>query len=398
MNTGYRSGLTSRQYSRRWMCVLLGIVIGIVLVGAVLLWPWVEALAVGVPQAGPSPTVSAESGDSFVFRFDPALEAFEAFTIPTAGAAPDGIAVFERPGPSTEVWFAESGADRIGRLVYTGTTDYTWREYGLPAGSRPLNVVVERDDGSINRVWFTENGRNRIGCVDAATGITREFAISTTDVAPYDLDIAPDDSIWFTERATDRIGKLVVTPTAGYEYEVREFHVGRSDAGLSGIAVESNDRIWAVLSNHDRLARLQPSVVPPRVDRTGPITATSVYPFKLSIASDDEGVYRWVTELDGNHVSLLFGTTLEDFLRYPVPTPNSHPYALDVDSTGAVWFSEQLGGKIGRLVLTPTATFTEFPVPLPQARIQGLAVDSDDVVWFVADTWYTVNLPLIIRQ
>jgi len=274
MNTEHRSGLTSRQYSPRWMCVLLGMAIGIVLAGAVLLWPWVEALAVGVPQAEPPPTASAESGDSFVFRFDPVLEAFEVFTIPTAGAAPDGIAVFERPGiTGTEIWFAESGADRIGRLVYTGTTDYALQEYALPAGSRPLNVVVERDDGSINRVWFTENGRNRIGCIDAATGITREFVISTTDVAPYDLDIAPDGSVWFTERATDRIGKLVVTPPADYEYEVREFHVGWSDAGLSGILVENDDRIWAVLSNYDRLARLQPSV--PQVDRTPPLNTST---------------------------------------------------------------------------------------------------------------------------
>jgi streptogramin lyase len=387
MNTGHRSGLTSRQYSPRWMCVLLGMAIGIVLVGAVLLWPWVEALAVGAPQAGPSPTASAESGDSFVFRFDPALEAFEAFTIPTAGAAPDGIAVFERPGVSTEVWFAESGADRIGRLVYTGTTDYTWREYGLPAGSRPLNVVV---DGA-GRAWFTENGRNRIGRVDGTTGVTHEFVISTTDVAPYDLDIAPDGSVWFTERGADQIGQLIVnTPT---DCQVREFSVGWSDAGLSGILVENDDRIWAVLSNYDRLARLQPSV--PQVDRTPPLD-TPGYP--LMLVADPIGLRMWFTELCGNNISMFFGSTMEFGLRYTVPTSNSRPYALDVDSTGAVWFSEQLGGKIGRLVVASTGTFTEFPVPLSQARIQGLAVDSDNVVWFVADTWHTVNLPLIIRQ
>jgi virginiamycin B lyase len=388
MNTEHRSGLTSRQYSRRWMCVLLGMAIGIVLVGAVLLWPWVEALAVGVPQAGPSPTAFAESGDSFVFRFDPALEAFEAFTIPTAGAAPDGIAVFERPGASTEVWFAESGADRIGRLVYTGTTDYTWREYGLPAGSRPLNVVV---DGA-GRAWFTENGRNRIGRVDGTTGVTHEFVISTTDVAPYDLNIAPDGSIcWFTERGTDHLGQLVVTTTT--DYMVHEFSVGISDAGLAGVVVENDDSVWAVLSNQNKLARLKPSNG--RVDRTPPLYPTPAHPFMAVLTPNR----LWFTELYGNHISLYALTTQEFGLRYDVPTPNSRPYDLDADSAGeTVWFSEQLGGKIGRLVLTPTATFTEFPVPLPQARIQGLAVDSDDVVWFVADTWHTVNLPLIMRQ
>jgi virginiamycin B lyase len=94
---------------------------------------------------------------------------------------------------------------------------------------------------------------------------------------------------------------------------------------------------------------------------------------------------------------MRFSSTLEFGLRYAVPTVNSRPYDLDVDSTGAVWFSEQFGGKIGRLVVTTTGTFTEFAVPLPRARVQGLAVDSTDIVWFVADTWHTVYLPFVTR-
>ena len=50
------------------------------------------------------------------------------------------------------------------------------------------------------------------------------------------------------------------------------------------------------------------------------------------------------------------------------------------------------------LALIPMGTFTEFPVPLPHARVQGLDVAQDDAVWFVADIWYMLNLPLILRQ
>ena len=393
MYAEHRSGNTSRRYLCRQSRLLVSLTIGLVLVGAVLLWPKSRALVVEVPRAEPSLTASAALGGSFVFRFDPALpesEAFQVFTIPTTGATPDGIAVFNRPY-TTEVWFAESGADRIGHLIYTGTTDYNLQEYELPAGSRPLNVVV--DNAGI--AWFTENGRNQIGRIDGATGITHEFVISTTTVAPMDLDIAPDGSVWFTERGTDHIGQLIITDTT--DYEVREFFVlpvGWSDAGLSGILVENDDRIWAVLSDYDRLARLKPSV--PQVDRTPPLPTTPGYP--LMLVADPDGVRMWFTELYGNHISIVFGSTNEFGLRYTVPTTNSRPYDLDVDSTGAVWFSEQLGGKIGQLVVTTTAAFTEFPVPLPRARIQGLAVDSNDVVWFVADTWHTVNLPLVMRR
>jgi len=380
----YVGNIPGRRLYRR-LCLLASLTIGLVLVGAVLLWSKVSALVVEASPAAVSPATLAIPGDSFVFWFSPTLETFEVFTIPTPGATPDGIAVFERQG-ATEVWFAESGTDKIGRLIYTNTTHYTLQEYELPAGSRPLNIVVD-DEG---KAWFTENGRSRIGRIDGSTGITHEFVISTTDVAPMDLAIAPNGSIWFTERATDHIGQLVVNTPA--DYEVHEFHVERTDAGLSGILVENNDKIWAALSDHERLARLQPSV--PRVDRFA--LTTPGYPFRLAMAPG--GIRMWFTKLYGNHISLIFASTLEFGIDYTVPTTNSQPYDLDVDSTGAVWFSERRGGKIGQLVLTTTASFTEFLVPLPRARIQGLAVDSNDAVWFVAHIPYTLHLPLVMRQ
>jgi len=369
--------------------LLVSLAIGLVLVGTILLWSKVYAMAVETPQT-PQPEVSqvapAVSGDSFVFRFSPALQGWEVFTIPTPGAVPDGIAVITRTG-ATEVWFAESGADRIGRLVYTDATHYTMQEYELPAGSRPLNVAVD----TAGKAWFTENGRNRIGRIDSNTGMLDEFVISTTNVAPMDLAIAPNGSVWFTEHGTDEIGQLTVTAVG---YQVREYSVGLSDAGLAGILVENDDRIWAVLSNQNRLARLQPSI--PRIDRTPPLTPTPAYPFRLTVSPDH--LRLWFTELYGNNISLYFNSTNEFGLRYAVPTADSHPYDLDVDSTGAVWFSEQRGGKIGRLVFTTTATLTEFPVPLGPAHIRGLEVDSKNTVWFVADAGHKIFLPLVSKM
>jgi len=385
MDTEHLSKSRSGRYLRRKSCVLISLTIGLVLVGTVLLWARAQASGVEVSLEGsaaePALAAYGEYGVSYVFRFSPTLQAFEVFTIPTAGAAPDGVVVSD-----SGIWFAETGADRIGRLVYTGTTDYAFQEYELPAGSRPMNVAVDGD----GRVWFTEHGRNRIGYVDASTGITYEFVISTTDVAPMDLDVAPNDSIWFTERATDHIGQLIFTTTT--DYQVREFYVGMPDAGLSGVLAQGNDRIWAALSNKGRLVLLKPSV--PNVYPTSALTSTA-YPFMLAPASGDQSL--WFTELYGNHISLFVVSTNEWGLRYTVPSANSRPYNLDVDSTGAVWFSEQAGGKIGRLALTPMGTFTEFPVPLQHGRIQGLDVDAEDVVWFVADSWSILNLPIVMR-
>jgi streptogramin lyase len=386
VDTTYRSRSRWGRHLFRQFCVFTSLMIGLVLVGTVLLWARAQALVVEMPPAEPPLAASGDYGISYVFRFSPTLQTFEVFTIPTAGAAPDGIAVRDETYP-TEVWFAESGADRIGYLVYTNTMDYVLQEYELPAGSRPLNIVVD----STGDAWFTENGRSRIGYIDASTGITHEFPISTADVAPMDLDIAPDGSIWFTERATDHVGQLVVTSVI--DFQIREFYVGWPNAGLSGVLAQGDDKIWVALSDQNRLARLKPSV--PQVDVIGALTEPS-YPLMLALSPDRQRM--WFTELYGDYVSLFVISTNQYGLRYSLPTTNGHPYNLDVNSAGDVWFSEQLGGKIGRLALVPMGTFTEFPVPLPHARVQGLDVAWDDVVWFVADVWYTLNLPLILRQ
>ena len=378
--------------------LFVSIVLGLLFGGAALLWPAARALGGEEPNTAVLPDQLAASGHSFVFRFDPTLplaDAYSVFTIPTMSAAPDGLAVYEQAG-TAEIWFAETGADKIGRLTYTDTADYSIQEYVLPAGSHPVNVAVD----SVGQAWFTEYGRRRIGRISGSTGILHHFVISSADVGPLDLDIAPDGSVWFTEHNADRIGRLIVTSTA--DYAVDEFSVlpsypvtpSWSDVGLSGILVKSDDTIWAALRNQERLARLRPSI--PQVDRTGPITPTPAHPFELAMSPGGQRV--WFTELQGNHISLVFRSTMEFGLRYSVPTANSRPYGIDVDSTGAVWFGEQLGGNIGRLAVTATASFTEFPVPLERARIQGLVVDSSDVVWCVADTWHRGHLPLAMRQ
>lgn len=378
-------GTTIQPISRGRARLLVALAGGLGLAAILLAWPGARASAVTC-QTGAR--ASAVIGDAFVLRFSPLSQTFQVFTIPTRGAAPDGIAVFERAG-ATEVWFTEPGADQIGRLVYTDTTQSSLTEYPLPAGSRPLNVAVD----AAGAAWFTENGRNRIGRIDGATGLLHEFVISTTDVAPLDLVVAPNGAVWFTENGADRFGRLIVhTPT---EYEVAEFFVGLSGAGPTGVLVENNDKIWAALSHSNKLACLQSSV--PRVTRTPALYPPPAYPFRLAIAPG--GQRMWFTELEGNNISLYMLTTQEFGLRYAVPTGDSRPYDLDVDSTGAVWFSEQRGGKIGRLVLTTTAAFAEFNVPVPGARVQGITVDSQDIVWAVADVfWRTMFLPLTMRS
>src|SRR5512134_1964383 len=75
-------------------------------------------------------------------------------TIP--GGSPTGIAV----GPDGALWFAERGADRIGRISTSGDLV----EFALPAdgGGGPIGIALGPDRG----MWFTEQVTDSIGRID----------------------------------------------------------------------------------------------------------------------------------------------------------------------------------------------------------------------------------------
>ena len=64
-----------------------------------------------------------------------------------------------------------------------------------------------------------------------------------------------------------------------------------------------------------------------------------------------------------------------------VPTPNSAPHDIVVDSSGIVWFTEINTNKIGRFD-PKTEQFSEFDIPTPSSRPNGLVSDDNGNIWF----------------
>jgi sugar lactone lactonase YvrE len=77
------------------------------------------------------------------------------------GGGPSGIAL----GPDGALWFAETKANKIGRMTTTGRIT----EFALPfdpSGPNEPGEIVAGPDGAM---WFTESGVNKIGRIDAGS-------------------------------------------------------------------------------------------------------------------------------------------------------------------------------------------------------------------------------------
>jgi len=186
------------------------------------------------------------------------------FPIPTASAAPNGIAA----GPDGNLWVGESGGSRIARVTTAGA----FTEFLLPAATRTFDIAA----GGDGALWFTEFDANRIGRITTSGGVS-EFLIPTADSGPLGLAAGPDGNLWFTEFKVAAIGRVAPPPAvSGSLFSTvtpcRIVDTRRASGAFGGPAL---------LANTDRLFTLAGSCgVPPdaralavNVTVTGPTAA-----------------------------------------------------------------------------------------------------------------------------
>lgn len=327
-------------------------------------------------------------GQAYVFRFDP-VGHFETFTVPTVGANPHNVEVVPNAA-NLDVWFTEPGADQIGRLTYTDTAHYVFREYPVPDRSMPLNLVA---NAAGDHIWFTARQGNWIGRLAVASGELLTFPVPTAGSQPAGIDIAPDGSVWFSEMAADKIGQLTVTTT---DHEFKEYPINDTDVGAYGVTVQTDKWVWFSETRNGIVKRLK---VADGTFLTTRLLEATGYPY--AILMDTGRDYLWLTERDGNRISQVELTTLTIVNSFPItPTPNSHPTGLTLHGGNQIWFSGQGSGQIGRMVYTSSIkyNFEVFDLPVSGLWAMDIAADTDGYLWTVAFSPQRVFLPLTVRS
>src|SRR5438105_2791799 len=117
-----------------------------------------------------------------------------------AGAAPSEITT----GPDGNLWFTESGANKIGEMKPDGTLV---TEIALPAGSAPEGITTGPD----GNLWFAELTPGKVGHVSTAGSLFPEVTLSAGS-APRFITAAPDGNLYVAEQGNGKIAQLT---TAG---------------------------------------------------------------------------------------------------------------------------------------------------------------------------------------
>ena len=119
-----------------------------------------------------------------------------------------------------------------------------------------------------------------------------------------------------------------------------------------------------------------------------PVPTENSQPYGITVDSDND---VWFTESKGNQIGRLTpasggaalsvrSTLAVTITEYPIPTPNSAPSDIVLGPDGNLWFTEYVGNKIGRI--TPAGAITEYPLPQTGSAPIAITVGPDDNLWF----------------
>jgi virginiamycin B lyase len=257
-----------------------------------------------------------------VARITPAGVVTE-FTVPTANAQPQMII----GGSDGNLWFAEfattpsPGSSKIARLTTTGTFTEFSTLFSPPPPDNPLGLI-DRGDGN---VWYVANGSSRVGFQGITSGVAGETSIPTASSYPFGIATAPDNNLYYTESATDKIGRIANLFTTQSEISLTTGTVPES------IVRGPDGNLWFTENGTSKIGRLSPN---------------------------------------------SFSVTGE----FPTLTANAQPAGIVVGKDGAMWFTENGLDKIGRI--TTGGTVTEYASPVTGLGLLGIAVAPDGSLWF----------------
>jgi streptogramin lyase len=243
--------------------------------------------------------------------------------------SPDDIVV----GPDGNLWFTESGVDRIGRITPGGTIT----EFTTPtADSNPTGIAV----GSDGNLWFAESGTSDIGRITPA-GVITEFPTTNLDLSSTDTMVkGPGGDVWFVAFDSDGNDEIARVNTAG---KVTTYAVNSYPSDLT---VGPDGNLYIAASGEID-----------RVDAAGAVTAFTI--------PDGSDAYAIITGPDG---ALWFGldgsnqlgrmTMGGTFSEFSIPEPGATDGstvsigALTTGPDNNLWFADDETPQVGFVDLT----------------------------------------------
>ena len=251
-------------------------------------------------------------------------------------------------------------------------------EYDLP---RPNAEPHDVSPGKTGMIWYQDFAEGILGRLNPATGKIKEWTDSLTKPgypsAFQCLEWDRQGNIWTGRHDWNGLARFDLKTEQFTNYDLPE--------GVKAdlISVGGDGTVWAKDTANNFVYRLDPTTkeatpfaeFPPEMmakDYKGP--RHHIY----GVTADPQGnVYE--ADIQGGDIFRVDGKTRE-VKTYQIPTPNSGPRRMHLDTEGRLWFAGYYSQTIGMLDIK-TEKFREWTLPVPWYGPYDVVADKDGFAW-----------------
>lgn len=349
-----------------------------------------SAVYLFVPKGGPDIPPPLPGGKN-ILRSQLHSTNFSAITeyaLPSPARSPNAIAV----APDGSVWFGEAAIPGVAHLYLNGTLiEYAWPfNYPVPPGqgnSLSLRTDIWGIELWNGRVWAPDVTMNQLVGLDPSTGSVTSIHLPTNGSFPYTMTVGPDDSLWFTELDSSKIGRVLTNGTL-IEYPLS---VGGQQETPAEIVFEND-----TLGYYVNIGGIQgggPSAIyafNPQKFSPSLVVGNQSLSIPDSIALwDRQGI--WV-DLHGPSMVGFYNLTDRSFTTYPTSTITYTntvlPYFIKTNDSSFVWFNEHYGNRIAVINLAQDK-LTEYSESNPPAKNASLIDNALTFALGNKGAWFT---------
>jgi virginiamycin B lyase len=257
--------------------------------------------------------------------------------------------------------------ERPAAVIVEGPVEAGIKLWPVPTpGSRPHDPLATRDGA----IWYTGQMSGRLGRLDPKTGEVLEYPLPTPRTGPHGLVEDKAGNIWFTGNQAGLVGKL--NPKTGEVFEYKMSDPKAKDPHT--IAVDPSGTVWFTVQNGNMVGQLHP--------RSGDVKLATLptpnsRPYGLVVNSKDVPVF---VEFGTNKIATIDPKSMA-IREYPLPNAEARPRRLAVTADDAVWYTDFARGYLGRLDLA-TRAHKEWPSPSgPKSQPYGI-VFARGAIWY----------------
>jgi cysteine-rich repeat protein len=236
-------------------------------------------------------------------------------------------------GSDGRMWITVTGVDLMTMLdPRTGEVkNYEHPQIGDDKGRYPHTLRFDAK----GRIWYTLTVSNHVAIFDPQTEkfeyVDLPGAVDWKGPVPvpvaYGLDVAPDQSVWWTQLLVDTIG--VVDP------ETREVRAWKSPVvGPRRLYVGPDNVVWVPGYGSSDLGRFDPKTEEWKVYPLPTEPAGFELPYALAVNRQTGDV--WVAGSNSDTL-IRFRPATEEWTVYPLSTPVDFTREIEFDPQGNVW-------------------------------------------------------------